>query len=122
MISGHDSNQFSVIKINKDWKSRTIAKRYLLLSKYQNLIFALRPHPPSQCERHMGITCNLKREVDKFNIDESAELDAKLDTKNHYVLGSIKKMDLLKFMMKLDIYYYLVLKDTIQFLIGLTIL
>ena len=114
--------QFSVIKISKDWKSRTLAKRYLLLSKSQNLIFALSPHPLSQCERHMCITCNLKREVDKFNIDESAELDAKLDTKNHYVLGSIKKMDLLKFMMKLDIYYYLTLKDTIQFLIGLIIL
>ena len=38
---------------------------------------------------------------------------------NHCELGSIKYMDLLKFITELDIYYYLVFNDTMQFMRGL---
>ena len=41
---------------------------------------------------------------------------------NCYVLGLTKQMDLLKFEMELDIQYYLVLKEMMQFIIELGIL
>ena len=42
--------------------------------------------------------------------------------RNHCVLGSIKEMGILEFMMGLDIKYYLTLKNTIPFTTGLDIL
>ena len=41
---------------------------------------------------------------------------------NHFVLNLMKLMDLLEFMMGLDIYHYLVLKNVILFTIDLNIL
>ena len=41
---------------------------------------------------------------------------------NHCVLGSTKQIDLLEFMMELDIQYYSDLEDIIPFSIGLDIL
>ena len=38
--------------------------------------------------------------------------------KNHYVLSSMRYMELLKFLMELDIYNYLVLGFIIEFMIG----
>ena len=44
-------------------------------------------------------------------------------TQNHCVLGLIKQVDLLRFMMiNFDIYYYLILNCLIQFVIRLNIL
>ena len=40
---------------------------------------------------------------------------------HHYLLGSMKQMDLLKFMMKLDIQYYLVIVGMIKLVIDLNI-
>ena len=41
---------------------------------------------------------------------------------NHYILGSIKQIDLLEFMIELDTWYYLALKNMMPFTIGLDIL
>ena len=49
-------------------------------------------------------------------------MGANLCVANLCVFGSIKQMDYLKLMMELDIQYYLVLKDMMQFMIGLEIL
>ena len=59
--------------------------------------------------------------------DELKEIDIKLHTKlqlgqNHCALGSIKQMDLLKFIMELDIHYYLIMGGLIKFVTGLNIL
>ena len=45
-----------------------------------------------------------------------------LQVQNHGILGSIKQIDLLKFMMELDIQYNMVLEVMTQFVIGLDIL
>ena len=42
--------------------------------------------------------------------------------KNYWVLGSIKHMDLSKFMVELDIQYYFALGGMMQFIIELDIL
>ena len=41
---------------------------------------------------------------------------------NHCVFGWIKYMDLLKFMMELDIQYYLIMGGAVKFVIGLNTL
>ena len=41
---------------------------------------------------------------------------------NHFVLGKMKQMDLLKFIMELYIWYYLIVVDLIKFETGLNIL
>ena len=45
-----------------------------------------------------------------------------LQVQNHGIFGSIKQIDLLKFMMELDISYNMVLEVMTQFVIGLDIL
>ena len=48
---------------------------------------------------------------------------AKLElVQNHCVLGSMKQMDFLKFMMELDVQYYLIMAGLKKFVIGLEIL
>ena len=41
---------------------------------------------------------------------------------NHCVSGTIKQMDLLKFMMKVNLDYYLIVVGVIKFVIGLDVL
>ena len=42
--------------------------------------------------------------------------------KNHCISGTIKQMDLLKFMMKVNLDYYLIVVGVIKFVIGLDVL
>ena len=65
-----------------------------------------------------------KNEFKKLKITKTVRviISKLLLVEKHYVLGSIKHMELLKFIMELDIWNYLVLAFIMEFMVGLMIL